>query len=155
MEAKARRYEASESSEATDVLVTLERPDLGLVLVQAYGSGTVDRLGSVLEVTGFVPQSQLLSKAYDVGTPEAAQALSALAHMVVSWDGDWADLFLLHLASPDPKARHDAAVATVVAALSAREREPARSLLSEALARESFPQLRETLSEALKTVGSL
>jgi hypothetical protein len=135
--------------------VTLRRPDLGLTLLQAYGATTPDRLGPVLESTGFAPQSRLLRQAYDVGGDDARRALTALAHMVVAWDEDWADLFLLHLASPDPIVRHDAVLATVVAALSAREREPARTLLQEAARREKFPRLKETLTEALATVESL
>ncbi len=151
--AKVARYEVAGSPRET--LVTLERPDLGLVLVQALGPTTPDRLGPLLERTGFVPQSQLLGEAYSVGGPRASQALTVLAHMVVAWDDDWADLFLLHLASPDPVARHEAALATVIAALSAQQVEPARTLLSQALDRESFPQLRETLVEAVEAVGRI
>jgi hypothetical protein len=136
----------------TEGLVTLERPDLGVTLLQAYGPGTPDRLAGVLEKTGFIPQSRLLRQAYDPGHAEAKKALTTLAHMVVAWDDDWADLFLLHLASPDPIVRHDAALATVVAALSARAREPARTLLNEAHVRERLPQLKETLAEALEAV---
>ncbi len=151
--AKVSRYEVEGSPR--DTLVTLERPDLGVVLLQAFGPTTPDRLGPILERTGFVPQSRLLGEAYAVGGPRASQALTALAHMVVVWDDDWADLFLLHLASPDPVARHDAALATVIAAFSARQAEPAHALLSEALGRESFPQLRETLVEAVKAVDAM
>jgi hypothetical protein len=148
--AKVVRYDVEESPH--DTLVTLERPDLGVVLLQAFGPTTPDRLGPILETTGFVPQSRLLGEAYAVGEPRASQALTVLAHMVVAWDDDWADLFLLHLASPDPVARHEAALATVIAALSARQEEPARALLSEALGRESFPQLRDTLASAVAAV---
>jgi len=151
--AKVARHEVEGSPQ--DALVTLERPDLGMVLVQAFGPTTPDRLGPILERTGFVPQSRLLGEAYAVGDPRASQALTALAHMVVVWDDDWADLFLLHLASPDPVARHEATLATVIAALSAHQAEPARALLSEALGRESFPQLRDTLVEAVATVERL
>jgi hypothetical protein len=151
--AKVVRYDVEGSP--GDTLVTLERPDLGVVLLQAFGPTTPDRLGPVLERTGFVPQSRLLGEAYAVGSPRASQALTALAHMVVLWDDDWADLFLLHLASPDPVARHEAALATVIAALSARQAEPARTLLAEALARESFPQLRDTLAQAVAAVEGI
>jgi hypothetical protein len=158
-EAKVIRYEAPAGAEADgsvpDTLVTLERPDLGVVVLQAHGPTTVDRLGPVLERTGFVPQSRLLGQAYAVGTKEASPALTTLAHMVVAWDEDWADLFLLHLASPDPVVRHEAALATVVAAFSARQIEPARTLLREALVRESFPKLKETLSEAMKALEGM
>jgi hypothetical protein len=123
--AKVVRYDVEGSP--LDSLVTLERPDLGVVLLQAFGPTTPDRLGPMLERTGFVPQSRLLGEAYAVGGSAASQALTALAHMVVLWDDDWADLFLLHLASPDPVARHEAALATVIAALSARQTEPAQS----------------------------
>jgi hypothetical protein len=151
--ARVSRYAAEGSPR--DTLVTLERPDLGVVLLQAFGPTTPDRLGPVLERTGFVPQSGLLGEAYAVGNPRASQALLALSHMVVVWDDDWADLFLLHLASPDPVARHEAALATVIAALSARQAEPARALLLEALGRESFPQLRGTLVEAVAAVEQI
>jgi hypothetical protein len=157
-EAKVTRYEApslSEASSAPDALVTLERPDLELILMQAYGSTTPDRLRPVLTATGFVPQSQLLRSAYAVGEAGSSRALTALAHMVVAWDDDWADLFLLHLASPDPVARHEACLATVVAALSAGAREPARTLLNEAHARERFPQLKTTLAEAAAVVDAI
>ena len=137
------------------MLVTLRRPDLGLTLLQAHGATTPDRLAPILETTGFAPQSRLLRQAYDVGNDEARRALTALAHMVVAWDDDWADLFLLHLASPDPIVRHDAVLATAVAALSAREREPACTLLEEAARHEKFPKLRQTVAEALAAVQSL
>lgn len=150
-EAKVVRYEAPPS----DAVVTLERPDLGVIIVQASGATTVDRLGPVLEKTGFLPQTRLLGRAYAIGEGGAPAALTILAHMVVAWDEDWADLFLLHLASPDPVVRHDAALATVVAAFSARQGEPARTLLAEALAREAFPKLRETLIEAVAAVEKL
>jgi hypothetical protein len=151
--AKVVRYDVLGSPH--DTLVTLERADLGVVLLQAFGPTTPDRLGPVLDRTGFVPQSRLLAEAYAVGSPRASQALTALAHMVVLWDDDWADLFLLHLASPDPVARHEAVLATVIAALSARQAEPARALLTEALGRESFPQLRDTLVEAVAAVAGV
>jgi hypothetical protein len=154
-EAKVVRYEAAAEDGRHDGLVTLERPDLGVVLMQAHGPTTVDRLGPVLERTGFVPQSRLLGKAYDVGTPGASASLTTLAHMVVLWDEDWADLFLLHLASPDPIVRHEAALGAVVAAFSARQVEPARTLLDEALVRESFPKLKQTLTEAKKAVEGM
>jgi hypothetical protein len=151
--AKVARYEVEGSP--YDTLVTLERPDLGVVLLQAFGPTTPDRLRSILERTGFLPQSRLLGEAYAIGSPRASQALTALAHLVVVWDDDWADLFLLHLASPDPIARQDAVRATVIAALSAHQAEPARALLSEALGRESFPQLRDTLVEAVAVVDRI
>jgi hypothetical protein len=151
--AKVVRYEGPGTP--PDTVVTLERTDLGVFVLQAYGPTTVDRLGPVLEKTGFVPQSKLLAEAYAVGEPRASAALTTLAHMVVAWDEDWADLFLLHLASPDPVARHEAAMATVIAAFSARQAEPAKTLLSEALARESFPKLKHTLIEAVAAVERL
>jgi len=155
-EAKVVRYEAPGAGGAPpDTVVSLDRPDLGVVVLQAHGPTTVDRLGPVLERTGFVPQSRLLGQAYAVGTPEAPRALTTLAHMVVAWDEDWADLFLLHLASPDPVVRHEAVLATVVAAFSARQAEPALSLLKQAFVRESFPKLKETLSEAMKAVEAM
>jgi hypothetical protein len=151
------RYEAPlpGGESPSDTLVTLEREDLGVVILQAYGPTTVDRLGPILERTGFVPQSRLLGDAYSIGALGAPRALTILAHTVVAWDEDWADLFLLHLASPDPVVRHEAALSTVVAAFSARQPEPAKSLLGEALQRESFPKLKETLQRALHAVEGM
>jgi hypothetical protein len=154
-QAEVARYEARTDREDPDVLVTLRRPDLGLTLLQAHGATTPDRLAPVLQTTGFAPQSRLLRQAYDIGNDEARRALTALAHMVVAWDDDWADLFLLHLASPDPIVRHDAILATAVAALCAREREPACTLLEEAARHEKFPKLRQTVVEALAAVRNL
>jgi len=153
--AAAAASEGSPPPGARDEIVTLRRADLGVTILQAHGRTTPDRLGPILEATGFVPQSRLLRQAYDVADPDARKALLTLAHMVVSWDDDWADLFLLHLASPDPVVRHDAALATVVAAVSARQREPARTLLAEAQVREKFPQLKATLTESLAAVSSI
>ncbi len=152
--AKAARYEAPSEGRA-DGLVLVERPDLGVTILQAFGPTTPDRLGPVLEKTGFVPQSSLLARAYDLADPRAPQALTALAHMVVAWDDDWADLFLLHLAAPDPVVRHTATLATVIAALSARSKEPARSLLLEARRRERYPKLKDTMGEALAAVEAI
>ncbi len=151
-EAKVTRYEAGSPP---DTVVALERLDLGVFVVQAFGPTTVDRLGPVLETTGFVPQTKLLAEAYAVGEPRASAALTTLAHMVVAFDEDWADLFLLHLASPDPVARHEAVLATVVAAFSARQVEPAKTLLSHARTRETFPKLERTLIEAVAAVERL
>ncbi len=75
--------------------------------------------------------------------------------MVVAWDGDWADLFLLHLASPDPIVRHDAVTAITIAAMVARDRGPAPELLAEAAKRESYPKLKETIDEALQCVTAI
>jgi hypothetical protein len=118
----------------------------------AYAVDSAVPAESVRAATGFVPQSSLLRRAYDVGQDDARKALTTLAHMVVVWDEDWADLFLLHLASPDPIVRHDAVLATVVAALSSREREHARVLLDEARRHEKFPRLADTMTEALAAV---
>jgi hypothetical protein len=75
--------------------------------------------------------------------------------MVVAWDGDWGDLFLLHLASPDPVVRHDAVTAITVAAMVARDAGPAPELLAEAGRRESYPKLKETIDEAMKCVAAI
>ncbi len=149
-DAKVTRYEAATPGGRPDGLVTLERPDLALVLLQAHGAGTPERLRRVLDVTGFVPQSKLLRAAHDPTDSEASKALNALAHMVVAWDDDWSDLFLLHLASPDPIVRHEACKATLIAALSCGAWEPARTLLNEAKTRERYPQLRQKLTEAVE-----
>ena len=83
---------------------------------------------------------------------EAGKALRTLAHMVVAWDEDWSDLFLLHLAAPDPVARHEATLALTVAVMVAHDAGPAPALLEEAIKREKFPKLKDTMSEALNVV---
>ena len=80
---------------ASASLVVLEREDLEVVLVEAQGGDAVGALGALLKETGFFAQSALLSSALDVSTDDARKALLTLAHMVVAWDEDWADLFLL------------------------------------------------------------
>lgn len=132
-----------------DVLVLLERADLGVFIFEVRGKGAVDRARAILELVPFVPQSRLLSQAIDVASPDASKALLVLAHSVVVWDDDWGDLFLLHLASPDPIARHTAVMATFLAAMASDAREPARALLKEALDREKFPKLRDTMQDAI------
>jgi hypothetical protein len=136
-------------------LVVLEREDLEVTLVEAQGSGAAEPLGAILKETGFFAQSALLSSALDVSTADARKALMTLAHMVVDWDEDWADLFLLHLASPDPVVRHDAVTALTVAAMVARDKGPASELLNEAAKRETYPKLKETIDEAKKLVEAI
>jgi hypothetical protein len=135
--------------------VVLERDDLEVTLVEAEGGDAVTALGALLDETGFFAQSALLSSALDVSTDDARKALLTLAHMVVAWDEDWADLFLLHLASPDPLVRHDAVTALTVAAMVARDKGPASELLAEAAKRESYPKLKETIDEACKLVQAI
>jgi hypothetical protein len=132
--------------------VVFDNAALGVTLVEAEGEDAPPILARVLEATGFCAQSQLLQAALALREPEASRALRILAHMVVAWDEDWSDLFLLHLASPDPVARHEAALSLTLAAMVARDAGPARALLGEALRRERFPKLRETLEEALWVV---
>jgi hypothetical protein len=132
-------------------VVTFDSPELDVLLVEASGP----EAPPLLERTGFYAQSQLLRTALDVRDPEASKALRTLAHMVVAWDEDWSDLFLLHLASPDAIARHEATLALSVAAMVARDAGPAKLLLDEALRREKFPKLRETMSEALQVVEAM
>jgi hypothetical protein len=127
--------------------VVFDHADLGVVLVEGHGEGAVPSLARILDVTGFVPQSHLWRTALDVGDPGAGRALKILAHMAIGWDGDWTDLFLLHLASPDPIARHEATLALLTATLVSRETAPALELLGEAQRRETFPKLQETMRE--------
>jgi len=135
--------------------VVLERRDLEVTFVQTDGGGAVQPLGALLAKTGFFAQSALLESAFDVATEDARKALLTLAHMVVAWDDDWADLFLLHLAAPDPVVRHDAVTALTVAAMVARDKGPAPELLDEAAKRESYPKLKETIVQARELVASL
>jgi hypothetical protein len=132
-----------------------ERTDLDVVLVEAHGGEAVEALGALLGKTGFYAQSTLLSSAFDVGSEDAQKALLTLAHMVVAWDDDWADLFLLHLASPDPIVRADAVTAVTIAALVARDKGAAPELLAEAARRESFPKLKETIEQARELVEAI
>lgn len=140
---------------ATASFVVLERDDLEVTLVEAQGGDAVGALGALLKESGFFAQSALLSSALDVSTDDARKALLTLAHMVVAWDDDWADLFLLHLASPDPVVRHDAVTALTVAAMVARDKGPAGELLLEAGKRETYPKLKQTIDEACKLVEAI
>jgi len=140
---------------ASSSFVVLEREDLEVVLVEAQGGDAVAALGALLKETGFFAQSALLSSVMDVSTNDARKALLTLAHMVVAWDEDWADLFLLHLASPDPVVRHDAVTALTVAAMVARDKGPATELLAEAGKRETYPKLKQTIDEACKLVEAI
>jgi hypothetical protein len=135
--------------------VVLEREDLDVTFLQGDGEGAVAPLGIILGKTGFFAQSTLLESAFDVGTEDARKALLTLAHMVVEWDADWADLFLLHLAAPDPVVRHDAVTALTVATMVARDRGPAPELLDEAAKRETYPKLKETIDDARRVIAAL
>ena len=147
--ARATRY-AGEKDGVT--LVTFDSAELDVLLVEAAGADAPPILSKILDRTGFYAQSTLLGTALDVREPEAPRALRTLAHMVVAWDEDWSDVFLLHLASPDPVVRHDAVVALTVAVMVARDAGPAPELLEEAIRREKFPKLKETMTEALNVV---
>jgi len=126
-----------------------------VLLLEAQGSGAPPILAKILDVTGFLAQSELLRVALDIHGERTSKALRVLAHMVVAWDEDWSDLFLLHLASPDPVARHEATLAVSVAAMVARDPGPANALLDEALRRERFPKLRETMAEARRMIEAM
>jgi hypothetical protein len=136
-------------------LTVLDRPDLEVVLVEGQGAEAAGALGDLLAKMGYYAQSTLLASAFDVGSEDARKALLTLAHMVVAWDADWAELFLLHLASPDPIVRHDAVTALSVAALVARDKGPCLELLAEAARRETFPKLKETIDEARALVAAI
>lgn len=143
------------NSSGSAAFVMFDSPDLDVLLIEASGADAPELLAKILERTAFYAQSQLLRTAIDVRDPEAPKALRTLAHMVVSWDEDWSDLFLLHLASPDPVVRHDAAMAITIATMVARDAGPAVALLEEAKRREKFPKLRDTLDEAINVVNGL
>lgn len=135
--------------------VLFDNADLEVLLVEAEGGDAPKVLAKVLEKTGFYAQSTLLKTALDVRDEEAPKALRTLAHMVVAWDEDWSDLFLLHLASPDPVVRHEATLALSIAAMVAREAGPAAELLNEAIRREAYPKLKDTMREALNLVQGM
>ena len=143
------------NAKGTAAFVLFDSPDLDVLLIEATGDDAPEALAKVLEKTAFYAQSQLIKTAIDVRDPEAPKALRTLAHMVVAWDEDWSDLFLLHLASPDPVVRHDAAMAITIATMVARDAGPAAALLEEAKRREKFPKLKDTLDEALQVVNGL
>ncbi len=151
-DAGAVRY-ADASGKAS--LVTLDSAELDVTLVEAAGPDAPPILADILDRTGFYAQSTLLGTALDVKDPEAPKALRTLAHMVVAWDEDWSDLFLLHLASPDPVVRHDAVVALSVAVMVAHDAGPAPALLDEAIRREKFPKLKDTMTEARSLIQGL
>ena len=136
-------------------LVTFDSAELDVMLIEATGPEAPPILAAILERTSFYAQSALLGVALDVKDSEAPKALRTLAHMVVAWDEDWGDLFLLHLASPDPVVRHDAVVALTVAVMVAHDAGPAPALLDEAVRREKFPKLKETMLEALNVVRAV
>jgi hypothetical protein len=136
----------------TASLVVFDSPELEVMLLEAAGGDAPPILADILEKTSFYAQSTLLGTALDVRDEEAGKALRTLAHMVVAWDEDWSDLFLLHLAAPDPVARHEATLALTVAVMVAHDAGPAPALLEEAIKREKFPKLKDTMSEALNVV---
>jgi hypothetical protein len=136
-------------------IVTFDSPDLEVLLVEAAGGDVPPILAKILDAVGFYAQSTLLGTALDVREPEAPKALRTLAHMIVAWDEDWSDLFLLHLASPDPVVRHEAVVALTVAVMVAHDAGPAPALLDEAIRREKFPKLKETMTEARELARGL
>jgi hypothetical protein len=138
---------------ADDELVLLERPDLGVHIFEVRGPHAFDRARAVLDRVPFVPQSKLLREAIDVASPDAPKALLVLAHQCVKWDDDWTDLFLLHLASPDPLARHNAVSCTFLAAMISGARLSAVELLREASRREKFPKLKETIDDAVQRLS--
>jgi hypothetical protein len=148
-EAGAARF-ANESGSAS--LVTLDSETLDVAIVEAAGPDAPPILAEILDRVGFYAQSTLIGVALDTRDPEAPKALRTLAHMVVAWDEDWSDLFLLHLAAPDPVIRHDAVIALTVAVMVSRDAGPAPALLEEAIRRETFPKLKETMTEALGVV---
>ena len=140
------------NEKGTASLVTFESPELEVMLLEGRGEDAPPILADILEKTGFYAQSTLLGTALDVRDPEAGKALRTLAHMVVAWDEDWSDLFLLHLAAPDPMIRHDAVLAVTTAVMVAGDAGPAPALLEEAIKREKFPKLKDTMAEALNVI---
>lgn len=140
------------SADGKASIVFFDNADLDVTFVEAAGDEAPPILADVLERTGFYAQSTLIGTALDTKDPEAPKALRTLAHMVVAWDEDWSDLFLLHLAAPDPVVRHDAVVALTVAVMVAHDAGPGPALLDEAMRREKFPKLKDTMREALEVV---
>jgi len=133
--------------------VILESEPLDATMVDASGPDAVRLLKVLVDGHGFLPQSVIWETALDVGQPkEASLALRMLAHMMVAWDEDFVDVFLLHLASPDPVARHEAVMAVSLASMVARDVAPALKLLDEAKSRERYPKLADTIAEAVRAL---
>src|SRR5689334_1944235 len=80
-------------------LRVVDSEDLDVLLVEATGDDVPPILGKILEQAGFYAQSTLLGTALDVHDEEASTALGTLAHMAVTWDDAWRELFALHLAA--------------------------------------------------------
>lgn len=133
-------------------VVVFDNQELEIVLLHGSGAGSVAVLKAILDLTSFCPQSLLWQGALDIGDPAATRALKILAHMMVRWDDDWVDLFVLHLASPDAIVRNAATMALVVASMVAQNVTPGLELLAEAERREKFPQLRQTMAEATQVL---
>ena len=133
-------------------ILVFEHSALGVVLVEARGGTVVPFMQKLLEATSFIPQSQLWATALDVTNENTTRSLTTLAHMAVAWDEDWADLFILHLASPDPIVRNEATKSLVLAAMVSAETADALTILGEAHKRERYPKLRDTMAEAIRVV---
>ena len=141
-----RKYQ--DGSDGMHILV-FDHQGAGMVLVEARGAAAVPHMQRILERTGFVPQSKLWGAALSISNEDAAASLTLLAHMAVAWDEDWSDLFILHLASPDPIVRHEAVKSLLIAAMVSGEPAPGLTLLREGHQREQYPQLRATIGEAV------
>jgi len=133
----------------TAALSIIDSPDLEVTLIEASGEGAPPVLGKILDQTGFYAQSTLLGTALDLRDEEASQALETLAHMVVAWDKDFADLFALHIGAPDAETRRGAAEALAIAVKTAGDAGPARRLLEAAIAREADAEVAEAMTRAL------
>ena len=132
--------------------VLFDNQELGAVLLEGEGDSVVPVIKTVLDQTGFVPQSKLWGDALAIGEDRAGPALRLLSHMAIGWDEDWTDLFVLHLASPDPIVRNDATLALTMAAMVSGESEMALELLQEAHKREKFPKLADTIKDAIRVI---
>jgi hypothetical protein len=133
-------------------LIVFDNEALDVVLLEGRCAAVVPVLQSILEETGFVPQSGLWASALDIGEPGCGRALAILAHMAVEWDDDWTDLFLLHLASPDALVRREAVASLTLAAMVCGDADPALELLGEARRRERFPKLSENIDDAVRVL---
>ena len=137
------------NAKGTASIRAVDSEELDVLLVEATGEDVPPILGKILEQAGFYAQSTLLGTALDVHDEEAPTALGTLAHMAVSWDEPWRDLFALHLLATDPVVRREAAASLVTAVAVSRNAAPATMLLEEAVARETVPEVKEALTDAL------
>lgn len=146
---RAARYE---NAKKTASITVRDEPDLEVLILDAAGDDAPEALAKILDKAGFYAQSTLLGTAFDVEDEESADALGTLAHMVVSWDDAWRDLFALHLGAADPALRRRAVDATIDAVRAAGKAGPAAALLEAAMGKEKDDAIRERMASVREII---